>query len=107
MTQSFWFTEYFCFGVQYDQNIYIYIKSLQVQIHLNTWTRAQDMQALGCLNSQQAGAELGQAKLKLELELCFTSSEICWIELVDYINWVDQYHQTLTSNDWDNAKNIE
>ena len=28
---------------------------------------------------EQAGAELGQAQLKLELELCFTSFEICCI----------------------------
>ena len=31
---------------------------------------------------KQAGAELGQAQLKLELELCFTSFEICCIKLV-------------------------
>ena len=30
---------------------------------------------------KQAGAELGQAQLKLELELCFTSFEICCINL--------------------------
>ena len=28
----------------------------------------------------KAGAELGQAQLKLELELCYTSFEICYIE---------------------------
>ena len=34
------------------------------------------------LKNKQAGAELGQAQLKLELELCFTSFEICCIKLV-------------------------
>ena len=33
-------------------------------------------------NYRQAGAEVGQAQLKLELELCFTSFEICCIKLV-------------------------
>ena len=33
-------------------------------------------------NHRQAGAEVGQVQLKLELELCFTSFEICCIKLV-------------------------
>ena len=31
---------------------------------------------------KQAGTELGQAQLKLELELCFTSFKICCIYLI-------------------------
>ena len=32
---------------------------------------------------EQAGAELGQAQLKLELELSFTWFKICWIKLIN------------------------
>ena len=31
---------------------------------------------------KQAGPKLGQAQFKLELELCFTAIEICFIKLV-------------------------
>ena len=31
---------------------------------------------------EQAGAVLGQAQLKLELELCFTSLKICFFKLI-------------------------
>ena len=34
---------------------------------------------------KQAGAELGQAQLKVELELCFTSFKICFIKLIKLV----------------------
>ena len=37
------------------------------------------------LKSKQAGAELGQAQLKLELELCYTSFEILSYRLLQLV----------------------
>ena len=34
-------------------------------------------------NKKQAGAQLGQAQLKLELELSFTWFEIYWIKVIN------------------------
>ena len=42
----------------------------------------ENMTFISIKEEEQAGAELGQAQLKLELELCFTSFEICCIKLV-------------------------
>ena len=38
---------------------------------------------LNDINQEQAGAELGQAQLKLELELSFTWFKICCAKLID------------------------
>ena len=40
---------------------------------------------LQTLSNKQAGTVLGQAQLKLELELYFTKFKICWIKLIQIV----------------------
>ena len=50
-------------------------------------------------DNKQAGAELGQAQLKLELKLGFTEFKICCIELINKYNTCNfDCQQPLTSN---------
>ena len=48
---------------------------------------------------KQAGAELGQAQLKLELELSFTWFEICCIKLINKntAGYIDYHYQVPTT----------
>ena len=61
---------------------------------------------------KQAGTVLGQAQLKLELELYFTPFKICCIKLIKLVKLnllggsTLLIIQNLTWNEWDMAENI-